>query len=349
MTRALRYCTLLLWMGLGLSGAALAQDIDLYEGEVLVSNQSEAARQAALPQALAASLLRITGDPSVVDEPGIQADLTQAALHLQHYRYRQDPLPGGGQQLSLIARFDPRAVDALVALSGRRVWPTPRPLPVVWLAIDDGRGPRLLGSAQVGVAQALTQRARVRGLKLSFPLLDLDDQRDVPISALWAGDTAAARRASQRYQSRVALIGKLYRSPSGWTADWKIYDGERLLGETSLSAPDANSVLAIGADLAADRMANEAETEIASGPAGVYQVEITGVRSAEDFSRVLEYLGRLSVVRSLASQGAEGDRLRIELNLTTGVQGLSRLLQSGNVLRPADDSSEARPVFSLRP
>lgn len=340
---------LLAWAAICLSATAVAQEIDLYEGEVLVRDQGEATRQSALPQALAASLLRITGDPSVVDEPGIQADLSRAAQHLQHYRYRQDPLPGGGQQMSLMARFDPRAVDALVALSGRRVWPTPRALPVLWLAIDDGRGPRLLGSAQAGVVQALTQRARVRGLKLSIPLLDLAEQQEVPVSALWAGDTAAARRASERYQSRVSLIGKLYRSPSGWTADWKVYQGERLLGEASSSAPDANSVLAIGADLAADHMANEAASEIASGPAGRYQIQVSGLRSAEDFSRVLAYLGRLSVVRSLTPLGAEGDRLLLQLDLSTGVQGLSRLLQTGNVLRAADDSSDAQPVFVLQP
>ncbi|MBD8528128.1 DUF2066 domain-containing protein [Pseudomarimonas arenosa] len=349
MIRVVRAVAAVLWLCLWSGGPTLAQEIDLYEGEVLVNDQSEATRNAALPRALAASLLRITGDPTVVSDPGIQSDLAQASLHLQHYRYRQDPQPGGGQQLSLVARFDPRAVDALVALSGRQVWPTPRPLPVVWLAIDDGRGARLLGSAQASVVQALSQRARVRGLKLSFPLLDLAEQRDVPVSALWAGDTAAARRASERYQSSVSLIGKLYRSPSGWTCDWKLYQGERLLGETSASAPDANSVLAVGADLAADLMAAAATSEIATGPAGRYLVEISGLRSAEDFSRVLAYLGRLSVVRSMAAQGAEGDRLRVELELSTGVQGLSRLLLTGNVLRPAEGSSESRPQFVLQP
>ena len=108
-------------------------------------------------------------------------------------------------------------------------------------------------------------------------------------------------------------------------------------------------MLAVGADLAADQMAAEAANEINSGPAGRYQVELTGLRSAEDFARVLAYLERLSVVRSLTPQGATGDRLRVELNLSTGVQGLARLLQSGNVLQPAAEFSEQRPVFVLQP
>jgi len=48
------------WIGVLLlaHGAAIAQDLALYEGEAVVESQSDAARDAALPQALAAALVR---------------------------------------------------------------------------------------------------------------------------------------------------------------------------------------------------------------------------------------------------------------------------------------------------
>jgi hypothetical protein len=329
---------------------ASAQDLELYEGEVVVPSQSEAVRQAALPKALAAALVRLTGRIDVADDPALAALLSQAPGLLRQFRYRQDldPQQPGSAQTVMVARFDREGVDALLALTGQRIWPSPRPVPVVWLAIDDGRGARLLGSAQSRAVAALTSRAAQRGLRLSYPLLDLEEQK-IPVSALWAGDSAAARRASARYQSRVSLVGKLYRSASGWTAEWALYEGEQRLGEASRSAPDAASVLAEGADLAADLLASRSMIAVASAaPTGSYPVSIAGIRSAEDYARSLAYLGRLSVVRGTRVLGAEDDRLLLELDLRGGLSGLRQLISSGQILA-AENEGPAEGRFRLLP
>lgn len=316
-------------------GLALAQDIELYEGEVAVPGQSEAAREAALPQALAAALVRLTGRADVADDPAVAPSLAGASGLLRQFHYRQDPDPlqPGSVQTVLVARFQRDGVDALLALAGQSVWPSPRPVPVVWLAIDDGRGPRMLGSAQARVVAALTQRAAQRGLRLSYPLLDLEEQQKVAASAVWSGDSRAAREASARYQSRVSLVGKLFRSGSGWTAEWQLFDGEALLGGDSRSAPDAATVLALGADLAAELLARRAIPAVGdTGPAGRYPVQVSGLTSAEDYARVMAYLGRLSVVRASRVVGAEGDTLLLELDLRSGLGGLRQLVGNGQIL-----------------
>jgi uncharacterized protein len=334
-------------------GVAMAQDLTLYEGEAVVDSQSEAARDAALPQALAAALVRLTGDPAIADDPAVRADLARAPTLLQQFRYRQeaDPATPGLSRSVLVARFDPAGVDALIALGGRSVWPSPRPTPVVWLAIDDGRGARMLGSAQAQAVAALTARARERGLALTYPLLDLEEQRSLVVSAFWAGDSAAARRASPRYQSRVSLVGKLYRSASGWTAEWALYDGEQRLAETTPSAPEAASVLAAGADLAADTLAaRAAEAAQNAGQAGRYRIWIEGLHSAEDYARTLAYLQRLSVVRGVSPLQVDGARLQVEVDMNTGLEGLSRLIETGTTLRLLDGAHPADSrSFRLEP
>ena len=332
------------------AGAALAQDAELYEGEVVVPNQSDAARAEALPSALAAALVRLTGRADVEEDPAVTPELAQAQNLLRQFRYRQDldPAQPGSAQTVLVARFDRDGVDALLALAGQRIWPSPRPVPVVWLAIDDGRGPRLLGSAQSRVVSALTRRAAERGLRLSYPLLDLEEQQ-IAVAPFWAGDSAAARRASARYQSRVSLVGKLYRSASGWTAEWALYDGEQRLGDTTRSAPDAPSVLAEGADLAADLLSSRATVAVAdAGPPGRFPVSIAGIASAEDYARTLAYLGRLSVVRGTRVLGAEEDRLLLELDLRSGLSGLRQLVANGQTLT-AEDEDPAEGRFRLLP
>ncbi|MCK7593677.1 DUF2066 domain-containing protein [Pseudomarimonas salicorniae] len=338
----------ILWRLLGCllalgAASAQAQEIELYEGEVSVPGQSDAARDAALPQALAASLVRLTGRADVGSDPAVAAQLSRAPTLLRQFRYRQDADPSqpGASGTTLVARFDQAGVDALLAETGQRVWPSPRSVPVVWLAIDDGRGPRLLGSAQARVVGALTRRAAQRGLRLTYPLLDLEEQQQVGVAPFWAGDSAAARRASARYQSRVSLVGKLYRSGSGWTAEWVVYDGEQRLGETTRSAPEAPTVLAEGADLAADLLAARYAVSVAdSGPAGKYPVSVSGLTSGADYARTLAYFQRLSVVREVRVLGAQGDVLELELDLRTGLGGLNQLVANGQTLVAQDDDAD---------
>lgn len=319
-----------LWLcvAIGWGTGTFAQDVSLYEGETDVPNQGEAARAAALPDALANALVRLTGDTSVEQDATVLAARPQAAEWMEQYRYRQD---AGGQSV-LIARFSRDALNGLVTRSGRHVWPSPRPTPVVWLAIDDGRGPRMLSSAQSSAVAPLSRQLQRRGLAVSYPLLDLEEQQRIVISAFWAGDTAAARRGTPRYQSRVSLVGKLFRAGNGWGSEWRIYDGQRLLAQHEPSALDAASVLRAAADFLADTLAARAVQYASDGGAGSYEVEIAELRSSEDFARVMQGLRRMSVVRGIHPLAADGERLRLQLDLTIGLDGFARMVEGAGWL-----------------
>ena len=59
---------------------------------------------------------------------------------------------------TLVVRFDEDQVNGLAGALGLPVWPQPRPKPVVWLAINDGSGPRLVGLPQSNAARPMDQR-----------------------------------------------------------------------------------------------------------------------------------------------------------------------------------------------
>src|SRR5690606_6601894 len=65
--------------------------------------------------------------------------------------------------------FDPGSIDALVAGAGLDYWASPRPQPILWLAIDDGRGARLVNSQQLNVVKPLAARGLDRGLHFAMP------------------------------------------------------------------------------------------------------------------------------------------------------------------------------------
>lgn len=91
---------------------ATAPVINLYEGRVPVTDQSGAAREAALRAALSQVIHQLGGDPTLA----AQGIVARASQLVQRYGYEVDT---NTHQLQLVAAFDPRAVDAqLRALSG---------------------------------------------------------------------------------------------------------------------------------------------------------------------------------------------------------------------------------------
>ncbi|WP_426806139.1 DUF2066 domain-containing protein, partial [Stenotrophomonas sp. SrG] len=74
--------------------------------------------------------------------------LRDAKNYVASYDSRQDQSTSArgapSSRTMLVARFRQDDVDGLMSALGLPLWPQPRPKPVVWLAIDDGAGPRLV-------------------------------------------------------------------------------------------------------------------------------------------------------------------------------------------------------------
>jgi uncharacterized protein len=336
----------LLALGLFIGLPAAAQDPGPFEGEAAVASQDVAERSAALPRAMADLLVKLTGDPDAATDPAFADDLQRAPTLMQQFRYRQR-----GGRLSLIASFERRAVLDSIERAGRRVWAEPRPEPVLWLAIDDGRGARLVGTAQAQAVAPLRERAVARGLKLSLPLLDLEDQRQIDAGRVWNGDIAAVTAATRRYAATTALFGRLSRGAAGWVADWSVLDGENVIGQQRSSDAEAAAVLAAGADFAATTLArHHAEQQMDAGPAGAHAIWIEGVADAADYARAVGYLQRLPAVRGVQALRSDNGRVLLLLDLGSGIDGLGRRLANEGVLEPLPAvPGEAERRFLLQP
>ncbi len=323
--RSLIAVVFLMLLGTTPSGA---QTLGAYEGEVAVASQSEIDRVAALPQALA-QVLRKHGGARV----GVASlDGAQAEALLQQYRYRQQVVNVdgvAGTQLYLIARFDQARVQEMVGSSGATsAWTLRRPQPILWLAIDDGSGARIVSQSAAAAVTPLTTRAVQRGVTIRLPTYDAQDQatiiaRDLSSQEPWSVDTA-----TQRYGG-PALIGWMRRSADGWVVDWRLRDAGMELGQWQSRDPQSSVVLASGADGAADVLAQRAAQPAFSGAAGRYRVVIEGLSNAADFARVMSLLKRQPIVRELEPQRLSGARLELDVELTAGVDGLAQLLRGG--------------------
>lgn len=298
----------------------------LYEAEVPVASQADAEVGAGLGRALEQVLVQLTGDRQVAARPGVAVELRKARDYNLGYDFRQDrsTSPSGSTQFRtlLVARFRPEDVDAVAAMLGLPTWPQPRPKPVVWLAIDDGRGPRLVDLGHVNASRPLLDRASERGFKLGLPQGSAAEQ--AVVGAIWRQDTAAIARASSRYNPPMQLIGKLYRNAGGWKADWVFVDAGKVLDTWSSTHADARQAMASGADGTADALAKRYARVAEGGAAGVYRVTFSGVRTTDDYLRLSGTLQRLAVVRRVTPVRAAADVFEADLELLSGLAGFDR-------------------------
>jgi uncharacterized protein len=163
----------MLGIGLGfalLAPVAYAQRVEgdraaasgIYEAEVAVNNQTDTERNNGFARGLAQVLAKISGDRSATGRPGVGQELRRAKDYVSGYDYRQDQGVSSNGAPSfktvLVVRFDRAEVDGIIGALGLPIWPQPRPKPVLWLGIDDGKGPRLVAVSQSNAARAVLDR-----------------------------------------------------------------------------------------------------------------------------------------------------------------------------------------------
>lgn len=357
-TSAIALAAALLLATLTMSTAALAQSglrtegdavfaRGLYQAEVPVNGQGEAERQGGFARALGSVLSKLSGDRSAMSRPGVGAELRNARDYVEGYDYRQDqgtsPTGAPTFRTTLVVRFDEDQVNGLAGALGLPVWPQPRPKPVVWLAINDGSGPRLLGLQHANAARPLLNRAIERGYSLGLPAGSAAEQ--ALVGAIWRQDTAAVSRASARYSPPMQLVGKLYRNKGGWTADWVFVDAGKVLAKWSVSDADARRAMASGADGTADALVKRYGKRGSAGPAGTYRVLFTGIRTTDDYLRLTGHLQKMAVVRRITPVRASGDTLELDLELVSGLAGFRRTMGDE---APFTGGEGEPPVYQMR-
>ncbi len=340
---------LLLGLILVSTSAHAARLADLFQTEVDAGGRDSASRDAALALALRDVLVRVTGSTISANEPAAQALLKQPGRFVEQYRFLDAPArsPDTVRQLRLWVQFDGVALAREVRRAGLPYWGRERPDVLVWLAVDD-RGQRYLVAENAGsaAADALYQAASRRGLPLTLPLMDLQDQRAVPFTDVWGGFVGSVEAASQRYRPQIVLLGKLERSrgDSGWRADWTLLENDGTQRWTS----HVNGVAA-GIDLGIAEVAEwlSVQYAVVTADASVRTLVVEGVQSLEDYARVLKYLASLAPVERAQVARVSGREVEFSLQLSAAEYNLLQVITLGKLLQPDGDPSLWR--FQLNP
>ncbi len=276
--------------------------LDLYQGETPVADQSADARVAGLGRALLDVAVKVSGDVNAASNPTIIAAAASPERYMQRYAYRQEVVRQDGKpaiKLYLRGSFYPPSFGQLLKSAGLGAWGNDRPNVNVFLFEGDS-------DLSVESARTLQEQAARRGINLRFP---------GGVSGAELNEQTAASLASASQNVVLGRIGSTL-----WLSDGRTTE---TLGTNTLNG-------------LSDRIASQLIRRAAilsSAPPEEIAAEVSGVRSANDYGRVLQYLTRLSGVKSVTVMGAQQDSLRILVTVQGGVTRLVQAVDAEKTLR----------------
>jgi hypothetical protein len=193
---------------------------NLYQVRQPVSGQSPEIRDQATQAALDTLVLRLTGDPKSVQNPGLAAIRKDPQQIISQYGF------DAGPPEVLKVDFDPATTDQALRRAGLSLWGANRPSILGWWLNDSTEGSSLVGDGQASAAP-LRRAAQHRGLPLRLPLADLSEQLVATAPNLEGSDAAPLRGASERYNADALLAVHAHEEGGQWQAKWHLWLGDQ--------------------------------------------------------------------------------------------------------------------------
>lgn len=332
--------------------AATFEDLNIVTIEPNLESQET--RSDSIQRAMAQLLTRMTGRREAAAYPELGPLVDGAVGYMTEYGVLE------GRRIRV--GFNASAVTRALESANWPVWGAERPMTLLWIAVDFGNAQRAVLAAgprepsifpeldefMDGVEEEVLRVADERGLPVTLPLLDLEDQQAISFVDIWGGFESTVERASERYAADTVLVGRIAVTEYGPEVRWTALQDGR--GRMIVA-----STIREGLDWIADQYASEYSI---IGGARLARISILGVEDVNDYLRVMSHLNTLSVLQTVDVEEYADDVLTLRVAARGDNRVLERVLTLGGVLVTsgqdfAPDLYDANLVFrmaeSIRP
>ncbi len=314
----------------------------LYQAKVPVANQTREQRLEVYPDALAQVVVKLTGDQAVADLAELSGLMKRARTLVQQFHYEElapdsEALIEEGFTRLLVVSFDDQAITQALIEANVPLWGHTRPEVLLWLAIEDRETRYILAAnASAELETYLANHAKVRGLPLILPLVDLEDQAQLSFADVWGDFRPNLVQASQRYGVKAILVGRLIRSSRGmWQARWSLHYNNDVTTPSEYWHAEVNlqqEALIVGVDGAADRIAQRYAQLYSIGSADSVGIKIKGVNDLASYARSMKYLESLDIVTDVNVVTVRADEVQFLLDIRGDSRGLEQAIALGGTL-----------------
>ncbi|WP_157678368.1 DUF2066 domain-containing protein [Oleiphilus messinensis] len=271
---------------------------ELYEATIPVSGKAAAVENEAFALALSQVLVKVSGDPEVLQHPDIKTQSSDPKKLIAQFGYRAGVDAANPFNLRVV--FIKPSIDKMLKASGFPLWGGNRPSVLVWIAREESGQREVVGNAsQQGFVEGLQLAAARRGVPAYIPVMDLQDETAVTVSDVWGLFVDPVVEASSRYNADAVVLVKTYGNSGGWSGRWMMdLKGQQFSGSFRVSSPLEVSQLVID-EIATVLAKQYAVHDALVDGEGRIELEISGVEQFRDYVGAYQYLEALAPVQSL--------------------------------------------------
>lgn len=313
----------------------------IYTVEVPLDPDDRNPRRTAYQLALNEVLVRMTGSTTVAESEELISMFPNPERYVRQFQ------PGPAN--TLIVSLYGEEIERVLRQAGAPIWSANRPLTLVWLAVDRGRGDREIIAADdqgrtFGADNTMDERNEMlrdrvqqvalrRGIPVAFPLLDTTDLQSLSFSDIWGGFDEQLIAASQRYNAPSVLVGRI-RPGTSQAYRWTWYrDGQR---QDWSGEPEYATNLLADSIAATDALAGNELSEY-------LQLTISGIDSVRDYGQVQQYLENMRSLDRLMIRSVTADKITYEVEIRGGEERLRAALAASTILVPVNSSPGVQP------
>ena len=317
--------------------------------QVPVANDGDSARAEGLVRAMDAMLVRLTGDPAVVETELAAGLRDRVGQYVSGFSYRTVAPDNGDadiRETQLRVRFSRPALRNALARAEIAVWPPSPPTVLVWLGVERD-GERFIAGSDRGQSLLDSMRAVAAslGITLITPLMDVEDRRNLGYGDIAGGFVAPVREASARYGGEAAVAGRLQGAGTGSVrVRWTLLAADDAAAERWTSTgTGTGAVLESGVQALVRRL--RASYGYLPDPDSQRRLAVTvsGVESLAAHRAVAERLGEQVGVTDVIPVEIIDDRIRWQLAIDVEAERVTRALDADRRLRPDGDGYRWRP------
>lgn len=323
----------------------------LYQASIAINSQNSSDRASALKKALAAVMLKVGGQKSVLDNDVIQKSLSNYRLYLSQYRYQHKTLQvadkqGNKKQLFLLASFNEEKINQLFQEADLPLWGSLRPQVLLWLVDEQGLTRGIMSNSSASnLPFMVNEFSAQRGLPIMMPLMDLTDANQIKLSDVWGRFQQPIKEASRRYLAEAIVVMRVSNSslvsldyddkeavdsPScgllceqiqaqkqNYVLDWSLLDWSTIEGQQKFSQQYQGNSPQV---LLQQGLADITELiyqryALSTTKQNDFVIEVANVDSLATYVEVFDFLSNLSSVKSVTLLSAKGNARRFNLQL----------------------------------
>jgi hypothetical protein len=192
------------------------------------------------------------------------------------------------------------------------------------------------------------ERLELRGVEVRFPLLDLADSAALSVNAIWERDFDQVRRASARYGTEHALVGRwIDLSDGSKLVDW-YYVGPEQSENLQFRATELSDIWDRGVDLAVDAMRDSLAVTLQQFEMSeAIAVSVKGVNSYADYRAISSVFAELGQLVDLRIDSLNGDTVIYRVVGVPSAEQVARLIpsRSGLLAQPVTRRGELELIW----